>query len=297
MHNAEIEALKVELKSLESRIPIDALFSIGGNVFKSKAEVQLFLEKEMPSNLYYLCHDPITLLENLSGLHVEKKDVLNELFQADRVGMSAAEARHCAAFQITLPTIFGYVKDGASTKFHLPAVKSCKEWNPNDGVSGVQGYIVAGLHDLSLQVRQEIEDSFDVHQVKAKSLARDMHDFSQSFLSALMDFVNSFYTELCVNSKSTPEEAWELVSALIKKVFEVLRKVRTGASSANRDRNPITKCTSFLWAMIQSHKVMREIQEARFRNHVMLAPVIILHVFKTRVTRVAHEETIKRLEG
>jgi hypothetical protein len=42
---------------------------------------------------------------------------------------------------------------------------------------------------------------------------------------------------------------------------------------------------------------MKEFLDMRFRNHPSIAPVIVLHVFKTRVTRVAHSTNIKRLEG
>jgi hypothetical protein len=42
---------------------------------------------------------------------------------------------------------------------------------------------------------------------------------------------------------------------------------------------------------------MKEYIDARFRNHPSIAPVIILHVFKTRVTRVSYNNNVKRLEG
>jgi hypothetical protein len=42
---------------------------------------------------------------------------------------------------------------------------------------------------------------------------------------------------------------------------------------------------------------MKDFLDMRFRNHPSIAPVIVLHVFKTRVTRVAHIANIKRLEG
>jgi hypothetical protein len=222
--DAEIAALKIQLNILSSRIPLDATMSLGGHIFKSKGDVQLFVEHKMSTNLFHLCHDPITLLESLTGVHVEKKDVLNEMYQADRVGMNDAEARHCASFRLILPTVFGYVKEGASTRHNLPAVRSFKDWNPRDGTSGVKAYIATGLDDLKLQVRTEIEDSFPPDESEAKSLARDMHDGSQTFLSELMAFSGDFFDELMHSSDTTEEEAWELLSALIKRIFEEFRK-------------------------------------------------------------------------
>jgi hypothetical protein len=42
---------------------------------------------------------------------------------------------------------------------------------------------------------------------------------------------------------------------------------------------------------------MKEFIDARFRNHGAIAPVIVLHIFKTRITRSAVSMTVKRLEG
>jgi hypothetical protein len=42
---------------------------------------------------------------------------------------------------------------------------------------------------------------------------------------------------------------------------------------------------------------MQEFIEVRFRNHGAFALVIVLHIFMTRVTRVALTNTIKRLKG
>jgi hypothetical protein len=63
------------------------------------------------------------------------------------------------------------------------------------------------------------------------------------------------------------------------------------------DGDPKSQCATYLWALIQSHRIMKEFLESRFRNHGAIAPVIVLHIFKTRVTRVALMSTIKRLEG
>ncbi len=109
--------------------------------------------------------------------------------------------------------------------------------------------------------------------------------------------MDSFYQELVTTTEATEEEAWEVVGACIKKMFEVIRVPRAQASNATMDSSKLSQCVSYLWALIQSHKVMREFFEPRFRNHGAIAPVIVLHIFKTRVTRVAMTTTIKRLEG
>ncbi len=43
--------------------------------------------------------------------------------------------------------------------------------------------------------------------------------------------------------------------------------------------------------------MLKEFLDARFRNHGSIAPVIVLHIFKTRVTHTSMASHIKRLEG
>jgi len=60
-----------------------------------------------------------------------------------------------------------------------------------------------------------------------------------------------------------------------------------------------TRTTGYLWAMIQVHREMKLIRGHNFRGHPSVAPVIMLHVFKTRVTTSAFEkltESIRSLE-
>jgi hypothetical protein len=115
----------------------------------------LFVETQVPSNAFYLFHDAVTLLESLSASHIEHKDVLQEWYQSMKVGVNEASARHMASFRLILPTVFGKTKEGATpvSKHHLPAIKSFKDWNTFDGVSGVKGYISLGMEDLKHQLR------------------------------------------------------------------------------------------------------------------------------------------------
>jgi len=298
---AELNALKVQIKLMEARMPSVLAGRLGGQLFQSRTDVLLFVENHVPSNSFFLFHDVVTLMESLMTSHVERRDVLQEWYQSAKVGVNEASARHMASFRLVLPTVFGRTKEGAppiSVKHMLPAVKSFKDWNTYDGVSGTKGYIASGMEDLKYQFRQDIDQSFDpVTQSKARLLASEMHELSQNFVMEMCSWMDSFFQELVTTSEATEEEAWEVVSACIKKMFEVIRVPRAQAANATMDVNPQSQCATYLWALTQSHKIMREFIEARFRNHGAIAPVIVLHIFKTRVTRVAMTTNIKRLEG
>jgi len=196
--------------------------------------------------------------------------------------------------------VFGRVKEGSSpsAKHHLPAIRRFKEWNTYDGVSGIKSYINTGMEDLKYQLRQDIDQGLDLtHHPHARLLAMEMHELSQNFVMEMGSWMDSFFHELVTTSEASEEEAWDVVGACIKKVFEVIRVPRAQAANATMEKDAKSQCASYLWALVQSHKVMREFIDARFRNHGAIAPVIVLHIFKTRVTRVAMASSIKRLEG
>ena len=99
---------------------------LGRELFQSRVDVLLFVGKNVPLNAFYLYHDAVTLLESLSSSHVERKDVLWEWYQSTKFGVKKAAACHMASFRLTLPTVFGRIKEGGpgSGKHHLPAVKT-----------------------------------------------------------------------------------------------------------------------------------------------------------------------------
>ncbi len=295
----DVNSLKIQIKLLESRLPTHNLLKLGGQMFQSRPDIALFVETKMPTNSFSMFHDVITLMERLSGSYIERTEVINEWYQATKVGLDECEARHVVSFKITYPTVFGYVKEGTSNaKHHLPAVKSFKEWNAFDAESGVKSFILNGMEDLKVQLYQDISSFFDTDQhYDARVLAHDMHSKSQIFVAEMCNWMDMFYQELLTTSEATEEEAWELVAACIKKVFEELRRARATAANAMSEVNASSKCATFMWALVQSHRIMKDFLDLRFRNHPSIAPVIILHIFKTRVTRVSYSTTIKRLEG
>jgi hypothetical protein len=113
----------------------------------------------------------------------------------------------------------------------------------------------------------------------------------------MSSWVDSFVQELVSTSEATEEEAWEVIGACLKKMFEVIRVPRAQAANATMDNDPKSQCTTYLWALIQSHRIMKEFADARFQNHGAIAPVIVLHIFKTHVTQTAMISNIKRLES
>jgi len=295
----EINTLKTKISLLEARIPQDSIMSLGGHIFQSREDVMIFVEKNVPSCHFHLFHDGVTLLESLTSSFNLRTEVMSEWYQAEKVGVTTQQARHMASFRTTLPHVFGHTKDtGVGTKHPLPALKTFSDWDPYNQEGGVKNYITSGMEDLRLQIPTDIANELpgDEYAV-ARNLAMDMHSQSQVFVFQLSGFINMFYNEMSANPGTTAEEAHEITAAIVKKVFEELKRVRSSAGNASSDPNKLSRCSTYLWCMIQAHRVQKAFLDARFRNHPAIAPVIILHVFRTRITSVAFHEEIKRLTG
>ncbi len=69
----EIAVLKIQVKLLESRIPIYSLLRLGGLTFQSQSEVAVFEDKKVPLNSFSMFQDIVTLMERLSGTYVDRK--------------------------------------------------------------------------------------------------------------------------------------------------------------------------------------------------------------------------------
>jgi hypothetical protein len=210
----ELTALVARVELLEARLPAQLGGRLGDETFWSRVDVLAFVETHVPSNCFFLFHDVVTFMEALTTSHVERKDVLEEWYRSTKVGVNEASARHMALFRLILPTVFGRIKEGsaASVKYHLPAVRSFKEWNTFDGVSGVKSFIAAGMDDLKYQYRQDIDRTLDLEtHTKACLLVAEMLESSQTFVMEMSSWVDAFYQELISTSEATEDKAWEVI--------------------------------------------------------------------------------------
>jgi hypothetical protein len=293
----EFNTLKAQLKLIEARLPSDP-FAIGGLTFNSKADVALFVEKELPGISFSIFHDVITLLESITDGQSKKQDVMAAMYQASRVGFDEDEATHVHSFKLIVPSLLGATKEGDKNdpKYPLPAVRDFAAWNPQDNESGVKKRIQDGMDDVSLSVTESINVSCSSN-LTASKLATDMLYQTQVFINELCSWVDSFYMELIKTSQVPPGEAWLLVASCLRKFCEVLRRFRAPADRAASKMDSATRTTAYLWSMIQVHREMKLIRTHNFRGHPAVAPVITLHVFKTCVTNTAFDKLHESLRS
>ena len=134
--------------------------------------------------------------------------VLDDIYKDQKVGFGTeAESRMLASFCLTLPTVFGQIKDGRVSKHHLPTLKTYSMWNSYDNISGVKFYIERGINDQRLTLVQDI-DTYLGEYPKAQSLATDLQQALHAIIADLSSWIDSFVQELTTTSEATLEEAY-----------------------------------------------------------------------------------------
>jgi len=184
-NHALLLSLQAEVKLLEARMPTNP-FTIGGKTFNSKADVALFVEKDMPGVSYSLFHDIITLLESISDGHSKKENVMAAMYQAGHVRLDEDEATHVHSFKLIVPTLLGAMRDGDKSdhRIPLPGVKDFATWNPQDNEGGIKKRIQDGIDDALLAIQETISNACHSHPGAAK-LATEMLLQTQVFANEL----------------------------------------------------------------------------------------------------------------
>jgi hypothetical protein len=143
----DLNTLKVQLKLLEARLPSDP-FSIGGRTFNSKADVALFVEKEMLGMSFSLFHDVVTMLESIMDGTSKKADIMATMYHASRVGLDEDKATHIHSFKLIIPALLGAWKEGDKNdpKLPLSGVKDFNAWNLQDNKGCVKKAVDSGWY-------------------------------------------------------------------------------------------------------------------------------------------------------
>jgi hypothetical protein len=198
--SSDLNTLRAQLKLIEARLPSDP-FVIGGRSFNSKADVALFVEKELSGLSFSLFHDAITLLESITDGQSKKTEVMAAMYQASCIGFDEDEATPVHSFKLIVPSLLGATKEGDKNdpKYPLPAVKDFQAWNPQDNESGVKKRIQDGMDDVSLAVTESINVPCSSHPAASK-LAIEMLYQTQVFINELCSWVDLFYLELIKTS-------------------------------------------------------------------------------------------------
>lgn len=203
-------------------------------------------------------------------------------------------------FSLTLPAIFGCQRVGSKgdSDHPLPSVLKKEHWNPSDGQTGLETKVNNKLVGVMEGVAAYINRKYTNHKVA--KLAHAMANQAYTRWTLYASWKNSDYARFVTTSGCTSLEAWMLTCECALGFFEEHRKVRLLAEEAEDEDNPIVRCAMYLWASLQSRRVLQEFVRSYFRGHHVMAPIINLHLFQHWVpltTYDALDVKFKKLEG
>ena len=81
------------------------------------------------------------------------------------------------------------------------------------------------------------------------------------------------------SGQSDASEVWFLFYSCIRGYFKELRKVRAPAPVASNMSSVTDRAGTYLWAMVQAHRITQEFISHRWREHPSIAGVVNYHLF------------------
>jgi len=278
---AELKSFSARYATLEDRLQSESV-TVNGITFGSLRDTTDWVKANVPNFVPDGFHDIMTLLQTVTEPHIAFKDGMNETYMSQKVGYTSKVAAIIAhSFKLELPDIFGKLSVTSDKSFPLPAVKTQKQWNPNDGVSGVMRYTNENLVFQVESCKAIITHSYA--SSKAHDLAFLMLTEAHSYWTRLATWMNEFFLKLTIVSSCSTDEAWLLVTSCVRGMFRELRRVRLCAQNADAIPDKIVSTSYFLWGSLQAHRIMREFLTKNFEAHPSVTPIINMHLFQYRV--------------
>lgn len=289
---AAIEQIINRIATLENRYNSKTV-GVGGFSFQSLEDVQAFVLSEIPSNRYGYFYDAVSLLTTIRSNNGPAEDSWTQQHRAAQGGYkNTAEALIAVSFKQDLPGIlFGEKQSGKESLFPLPGAPTYAHWNKNDGVSGVKKVIEDSL-DLRVEAIMTSAQGLFRDHPRALNLINACLMASATFIRDLLQFADTLYYELITSTKTKEDDAWYLVSTLIRTVFKELRRARVIAEDPSSSLSDTHLCAAYLNGTLHGLQVMKSFTSHGFRHHPSLSPVLNLHVFKTRVPMSMHKELV-----
>ncbi len=132
----QFNLLEAKFDLLEARVSSKPAIMCG-RTFLSLPDMEAWVTTNLPSGLFWLFHDVVSLLEHVDPATVHRQDIILEQFQSKRVAYDTdTESKTVTLFKITLPQVFyGDKKEttpGTGGR-HFPGCKSYANWNFHDG--------------------------------------------------------------------------------------------------------------------------------------------------------------------
>jgi Asp-tRNA(Asn)/Glu-tRNA(Gln) amidotransferase C subunit len=291
---ANLGKLQLEMSMVRSRAAGQGV-QIGRFNFSSYPELRLFVETKMKDN-YGLILDVVSLLHSIDASYVDPDQaVATEASRLRAKYGSPLEMKVATSFKTSFPSVMfrdttSVGPSAAATEGYLgPGMGSIEKWDARDGVSGTKFVIENGIRRMEDSIPFEIEENLEGD---GADLARYCFGQSVSFAHHLTTFIDTFFLEMSNAAGFKGKEAWDLVTAVLVKVFSDLRDARAIAQDSRG-------AAGFIWGTLQAHMVMKRFLKHNFKRDPGLNAILVQFILKKKqsdATNVLGGINIKNLE-
>jgi hypothetical protein len=289
---AEFRVLRAAMDDIEDRVS-DAGFEFDDFSFSSEAELRNFvIEKKVPSAGQ--CWDLFSVLVVMKPKKLTGKEGAGNRFSAERVSTSTLENDLAASMSHDQPgLLFGL--EGGSTAAADEGFAACRSYSKWIG-KGCKSYkLKLGklLKNYSAGVRGLLAPG---SVGRGSTLVRTLLSALQDQWSTLVAFMGTFVQELVEVSKFTPSKAYLLVGRCVRAVFETMVPYRAEVSLLT-DPGALDEKVSFIWAVLQCHRIMQQFLAVAFRGHPSIVKELGLFTLTERVDPSEMEALAERADA
>ncbi|KAL7468880.1 hypothetical protein ACHAXS_009126 [Conticribra weissflogii] len=284
---AELASLKTgfaELKQLTKGGGI----KMGSAQFDSYQDALIFCQTHLPADCYQCFVDIMSLLQRIDNPVRYAEEIQSLEVHATRVNRTPEQSAVVASFMTEIPPILAGPKESHEQRNLFNAMKTFDMWDAGDGVVGTLNRINQTLSMRIESIRSNIERVLEGHSV-GQSLCLEMLTVTQTFWRELCAEINEFRRFLLTSSygaepysAEAKEQCWTVILKMLRVFFSELRRARLVAEQANQSVHPTAL---YLWGTLEAHRVMEEFRRCSFRDHPKVYPQIVVHLFKTYVSK------------
>jgi hypothetical protein len=210
-------------------------------------------------------------------VHVGLQETLEQKNALTKAGFcSEGEAVILSSMKTVLPTCLGELT-GKNSECHLPlpALGSHESWTSKGFQMERRKDIFYGITRIWMNLNGNIRDLFQGFG-PGRSVVTEMLAMLRSHWSSMEHMIDTFYAEFLITS--TEKDAWSLTYLIAKTVFVAIHHVHLVGADISDIVSPSKRAAKVMWSTLQAHQIMRSFTDADFRNHAMIAPVIVLHL-------------------
>jgi hypothetical protein len=298
-----LSTIEAQILDLKARMSSKAV-TIGKVTFPTLKGTCSWATANLPSSpdQANLCTDVVVLLHSIGKEFATVDQTREEMFQNKRAGVSTMALTVSSSFQTVLPQILGKNRHstGQDSGLVLPCASKYADWfdNSNGIPTGIKQQIVEGL-DTQMAVYDEAIRVLEYTHPEGAAVATKMLQRSFDCAIIVLNLVDTMWSEYLGRSGEVgKEEAWIVISAVIRQFFREFRGVRRpGAAIIPGSANSIG---ATWWYVLQTHRLMDEFTAAGIRRHPSIIPVFTAHLDRNRVTLTTHAslaEKVKRMEA